>query len=471
MPNSGDAAADALREANFRYELATRAAKVGVWDWDIVSGGFYLDPNVKAILGYEDHEIPNDLEIWAGYVHEDDKEAVMQAATDHLEGKTDQYVFEHRMRHKDGSIRWVMVRGKAIRDDAGEAIRMVGTDADITDLKRAEDALRATEIRYRSVIEAIPDTLCEVDAHGKVLFCNRPGAPHAGAPNGDWLGRSVFELLGAPLDGLARPIFDRVFATGVAEESELSYGAEQDRSWRHVAVLPLAQQQTALVLIRDVTARKQAERLRHRFVERVISAQEDERRRVARELHDALGQILTGAALRLKALEDGAASDELAEDLAGVRQLTEHAIAEVAHIARQLRPPALDHRGLPAALEACVDEVRRSSEIELQLEIEGIGEDERFPSAVETALYRIAQEALANILKHSSAQRAEIALRRSGLELWLTITDDGRGVASPTGSDGHGLAGIQERASLLGGRVRVETAPGHGVTLEIRIPL
>ena len=227
----------------------------------------------------------------------------------------------------------------------------------------------------------------------------------------------------------------------------------------------------ALVLIRDVSARKQAEGLRHRFVERVITAQEDERRRVAQELHDALGQILTGVALRLKALEDRATTDALADDLAGVRSLTEQAIDEVSHIARQLRPPALDRRGLPAALQACVQEVRRSSDIQIHVELEGVGLNERFNPAVETALYRIAQEALANILKHSGAQRAEIVLARAGDELRMAITDDGCGVAGALSEEGHGLAGIQERASLLGGRVRLESAPGNGLALEVRVPL
>jgi len=122
----------ALQIGQERYALATRAAKVGVWDWDIQSGDFYLDPNVKAILGYNDQEIPNDIEVWTTYMHPDDRQAVMDAAQAHLKGHTPEYVYEHRMLHKDGSVRWILVHGQAIRDAQGNAIRMVGTDADIT---------------------------------------------------------------------------------------------------------------------------------------------------------------------------------------------------------------------------------------------------------------------------------------------------------------------------------------------------
>jgi PAS domain S-box-containing protein len=128
-----------------RNKLATSAAKVGVWDWNIETGDFYLDPNIKAILGYTDDEIPNDIETWVTYVHPEDSQAVMEAAQACLDGETPEYIFEHRMLHKDGSTRWIMVRGKAIRDESGDAVRLIGTDADITERKQTEEALRESE--------------------------------------------------------------------------------------------------------------------------------------------------------------------------------------------------------------------------------------------------------------------------------------------------------------------------------------
>lgn len=130
-----------LQSSVERYELATSAANVGVWDWNIETDDFYLDPNVKAILGYTDDEIPNDIEKWVKYVHPEDSDPVMAAAQECLDGKTPEYVYEHRMLHKDGSVRWILVRGKAIRDENDNAIRLIGTDTDITDRKKAEEKI------------------------------------------------------------------------------------------------------------------------------------------------------------------------------------------------------------------------------------------------------------------------------------------------------------------------------------------
>ena len=138
-------AEEALRKSEERYELATRAAKVGVWEWNLATEELYLDPNIKAILGYRDEEIENKLETWVEYVWEDDRQKIMQAVKDHLEGKTSEYVCEHRMIHKDGSLRWILVRGKAIRDSQGKAIALIGTDTEITERKLAEEAILAAK--------------------------------------------------------------------------------------------------------------------------------------------------------------------------------------------------------------------------------------------------------------------------------------------------------------------------------------
>ena len=136
---------EALSLSEERYALATSAANVGVWDLNMQTNEFYLDSNIKAILGYSDGEIPNDLEIWANYIHPDDKQSVMDAFQAHLERKSPDFIYEHRMLHKDGSVRWIRARGKAIWDAEGNPIRVVGTDVDITRSKEAEQVLGETK--------------------------------------------------------------------------------------------------------------------------------------------------------------------------------------------------------------------------------------------------------------------------------------------------------------------------------------
>jgi PAS domain S-box-containing protein len=135
-------AEEALRESKERYGLATKSGQVGVWDWNLETNEIYLDPNLKAMLEYADHEIRNHLDDWGTYVHPDDVESVMAEAQAHLDGLTPQYEVVHRMLHKDGSIRWFLARGNAIRDANGKPYRILGTDTDITERKEAEKALQ-----------------------------------------------------------------------------------------------------------------------------------------------------------------------------------------------------------------------------------------------------------------------------------------------------------------------------------------
>jgi len=157
---------EALELSQERYKLSTRAAKVGVWDWDLKSNRFYIDPNIKEILGYKDKEIPNDIKVWTTYVHPEDLKPVMAAAQACIDGKTPEYVFEHRMMHKDGSVRWILSRGQVIRDEDGKPVRMIGTDTDITESKKAEGALKESQDRYRSLFEDSPISLWEEDFSG-----------------------------------------------------------------------------------------------------------------------------------------------------------------------------------------------------------------------------------------------------------------------------------------------------------------
>jgi PAS domain S-box-containing protein len=156
-------AEDALRQSEERYAIATTQSLVGVWDWNLKTDSIYLSPNLKGILGYSDAEIPNELSIWANFVHPDDKAAVMQAAQAHIDGLTPVYEVPHRMLHKDGSIRWILVRGTVFRDETGQPIRMAGTDTDITQLKQAEMALRDSEERFRELAENISAVFWLID--------------------------------------------------------------------------------------------------------------------------------------------------------------------------------------------------------------------------------------------------------------------------------------------------------------------
>jgi signal transduction histidine kinase len=213
-----------------------------------------------------------------------------------------------------------------------------------------------------------------------------------------------------------------------------------------------------------------SERVTRDAVRRVLEAQELERKRLARELHDETGQALTSILLGLKALERTIGSEEGHEGIAALRELVVSTLQDVRRLAVELRPSALDDFGLGPALERLVDTHRQHASIEVDLEVRI--EEERLPSGVETTLYRIVQEALTNVAKHADATRISILLTRKDEAVVLVVEDNGSGFdPDEIRLEGLGLTGMRERVALLGGRLRVEAARGHGTTLAAEIPL
>jgi two-component system sensor histidine kinase UhpB len=197
-----------------------------------------------------------------------------------------------------------------------------------------------------------------------------------------------------------------------------------------------------------------------------LQAQEEERSRLARDLHDEVNQALTAILLRLEALSQ-AAPRELVDELTELKRLVNQAMGELLQLARQLRPTALDDHGLLPAMQSQVRQFTAQTGIETDLRTNGDGN--ALAADEETAVFRIAQEALANIARHAQARRVEIDLHTAeGVE--LTVRDDGRGFDTSTESTGLGLNGMAERARLVGGELTIESIPGAGTELCLKVP-
>jgi PAS domain S-box-containing protein len=212
-------AEEALRTSEHRYSLAAEAAKVGVWDWDLQTGDFYLDPRLKANLGYADHEIPNDIEVWTSYVHPDDLKPVMEAAQAHIDGLTPEYIYEHRMLHKDGSVRWILVRGKAVRNADGEVVRMVGTDTDITDRKVAEQKAERAHFELNQIFEAATP-MNVIDTDFNMLRINDTFAGLFQVKSKDVIGKKCYDLWPGPLCRTSECPLERILSGREHQEYE-----------------------------------------------------------------------------------------------------------------------------------------------------------------------------------------------------------------------------------------------------------
>jgi len=213
----------------------------------------------------------------------------------------------------------------------------------------------------------------------------------------------------------------------------------------------------------DLSARVAGDALR-----RVVEAQELERRRLARELHDQTGQELISVLLGLKAVEEAKSGAERAEALAAVREQVVETLHDVRRLAVELRPKALDDFGLVPALERLRDTFAEQTGMRVDLESRI---RERLPTDVETALYRIVQEALTNVVKHAQATAVSIVLAPKDRAVTALIEDDGRGFTPDGSGEGLGLLGMGERLALLGGRLKIESSHGAGTTIVAEVPL
>lgn len=269
---------------------------------------------------------------------------------------------------------------------------------------------------------------------------------------------------------LTRPILGLVEATQRIAQGDFT---PRVRRWANDEIGDLAEafNQMADELNRTEEIRQEREQLRSQLLEGVITAQEEERRRIARELHDSTSQSLTSLMVGLRNIETLCEKPQLLEQVTSMRQVVSHTLDEVHNLAVQLRPAALDDLGLEAALERYMEQWQNRHNIHADLAMY-VGSD-RLPDAIETAIYRIVQEALTNVARHAQATSVSVLVQQRQKDVVTVIEDDGVGFNTQyaTSNGRLGLLGIRERAELLNGHLTIESDLGKGTSLFISIPL
>lgn len=348
------------------------------------------------------------------------------------------------------------------------------------------DAAPGPLARLRALLDCTSEGIFGVDLEGRCTFINKAGAALLGYAQADILGRFMHGLVhhtrqdGSPYPAEQCPIYG-AFRTGRA------YRGDEEVLWRRDGTAFSAECSSsplyeggmlrgAVITFNDITERKRAEAARVRLLDRVILVQEEERRRIAHELHDETEQALASLLIGLRALDEAADLDEVRRRAAELRRVAARSLTELQRLVVGLRPILLDELGLAAALRRLCDDVARASRLRVELHVGGL-EGRRLPPAAETACYRIAQEALTNTSRHAGATAASVLVQPAGAALRMVVEDNGRGfdyeaVRRTAGQTGRlGLCGMQERAAALGGALTIETAEGRGTTLYLEIPL
>lgn len=375
-------------------------------------------------------------------------------------------------------------------------------------LIRAQVELERTRDRYADLYDFAPIGYTALNTDGVILDINLAGSALLGRDRRFLIGLPLVNLLATPDRAKFRELLvalrlnprsgskvidaevmlsqslrriqfhlrSQIVRSGVSEIFAAMLDVTHERhveAERHAAAE--RDQRRANELQSEVETRQIAEERIKGLMERLVAVQEQERRRLALNLHDQLGQLLTGLRLAMATLRESVTATAAERD---TFERIEHIIAQmdrdVDTLAWELRPPALDEVGLEAALRELLRQWSASQRLATDLHVSLPG-DQRLPAEVETQLYRIAQEALNNVGKHAAASHVSLLLERRGSEVAMIVEDDGRGFEiediRKDASRGMGLMGMRERAATLGGDVQVEARPGSGTTVFVRLPL
>ena len=351
----------------------------------------------------------------------------------------------------------------------------------------ADEALHQSEDRFRTLVESSPDCIA-VAVNEQLAYLNPAGLKLIRAKSLDEvLGRSVYTFAPAEMsEGLQvrrRTVLERATASPIIEFQLLRQDGSSVLVESQAVPFVYSGQPAILNLIRDITERKRAEveravagqreqKAREEFTHLLITSQEAERRRIARELHDSLGQNLSIIKSRAHlAAQQFSQPSPAATHIEAIERIASEAIDETRSLAHNLRPMHIEHAGLTASLQELIREVSQSSQVYFERRVENV--DGIFKGEAATNVFRVVQEALNNLIKHSHAQQAVITVERDIRSVRLRIADDGVGfdTGQEASRQGLGLTSISERVRMLGGTLCIQSAPDHGTQLTIELPI
>ncbi len=401
--------------------------------------------------------------------------------------------YETVRRHKDGHLVDVSLTVSPIRDAGGRLIGASKIARDITERKKSEKSLQESQARFEAVIASAMDAIITIDETQRVMLFNAAAERMFGCAASEAIGRSLDRFIPSRLRE-AHNAHVRAFATtGVTSRAMGKFGdlvalRADGREFpieASISQAEVAGAKLCTVILRDITERKEAESALSRsegelraLTAKLQRAREEEAIRIARELHDQLGRSLTSIKMDLLLIEKIASGQPLAEEIHAINEKAKmmlESIDDTVHVVRristELRPGILDDIGLAAAIEWQANDFQRRSAVSC---IVNVPEDDLEISREQaTAFFRIFQEILTNVARHSKAERIWVHLGAQEGEVVLEVEDDGVGIAPEALSQPHalGLVGMRERAAIFEGQVEIAGTPGKGTTVIVRMPI
>ena len=475
-----------LMEVDERRRFILSASGIGAWQWDFATGRQTWSDGCREILG-----LPRDFaasrENFLPRVHPADHQVVESAVTECLASDQECDYRYRVLRADNGEERWIRAKTRVDRARPGKSDRLLGVMMDVTALKRAEIAVEDGASRLRALVETLPDGVVLIDGGGSVLLFNPACEKLFGYPANEVIGRNINILMPSPDRERHGDYIAEFRCTGIRRmigRSREIYGRRNDGSMIPL-LLSVGQVKRDgdllfVGILRDLTNEKESRRERDDLLRRLMETQEEERSRLARELHDETAQLLAAALLDLNGVER-LLQDNPVDGLRRLRSDLEEIGRSLHRCAWELRPTSLDDLGLEKALSNYLSDWSARSGLPVDFHCRSAAL-QNVPTEVATHVYRIVQEALTNVRKHAaSATTVSIVIDGNSSKLQVSIEDNGCGFdqesVAPTALDGplhrsrFGIAGMRERLSLINGELEIESEPGHGTTLFIRIDL
>ena len=438
----------------------------------------YVNPAFERIWGLAADGLYREPRLWLSSVHEEDQQRTSDAFDAFVSGQARTYAAEYRIQRPDGTIRWIQDHGARMTNESGNVrwVRSIATD--ITESKRAEEAMRESEGRFQLMADTAPMLLWMSGSDKGCIYFNKGWL--------DFTGRSIEQELG---DGWAESVhpadaqtclelYSQAFEARTAFTLEYRLRrADGEYRWVLDKGVPRCSESGQFAgyigSCVDITDRKRAELALHEMNRRLMSAQEIERTGIARELHDDIGQRLALISVKLdqvagRANQWAKQDQRLIEDL---REQTKEISSDIQHISHQLHPPKLDLLGLPATVRSFCLEMQAYRGLHIDYATRDV--PATLPKDIALCLYRVVQEAVANILKHSGTSHARVILFGSSDTISLRISDLGIGFDPDARrmKDGLGLISMQERVHLLGGEMWIRSKPTRGTCIDVLMPL
>jgi len=475
---------EALRASEERLRLAQWAARVGTFDWNIGTGVNTWTAELEAMYGLSPGTFGGTQAAFEKLVHPDDRARVIELVEGAL--KTGQPTSgEWRVIWPDGSVHWISGHWQVLMNDSGEPSRMTGVNRDVTERKRAELILRETnraleeqtallqarEELLKIFVKNVPAGVAMLDRDMRYVQVSERWCADYGLDSSDVIGRSHHGLF-PDIPPRWKEMHRRALQGETLRVEEDCWDRTGGTVWVYWEVRPWMTLDGTpggiLIFAEDITRRKQMEEALSCMTRKLIESQEQERARIGRELHDDINQRIAMLALELEQLQQNPC--EVESRVQELRKSTAELSNDVQALSHDLHSSKLEYLGVVAGIRSWCKEFgeRQKVEIDFRSDVSS-----PVPLQIGLSLFRVLQEALTNVIKHSGVRRVEVQLHEKSAQIQLVISDSGSGfnVESALQGRGLGLTSMRERVRLVNGTIAIESKPMDGTTVDVRVPL